>query len=108
MSYPRSTRIRPTAHSHEVAGGAVHAFQPSLAAKPEPLGAEKPTDSTTHRERTGRPPNRPKQISRGGDRANGANHPSETHKKCLRKPLSRPHRCLYKQHQETFTSVDDR
>jgi hypothetical protein len=35
-----------------------------------------------------RPPNRPKQISRGGDRASGANHPSETHKKGLRKPLS--------------------
>jgi hypothetical protein len=47
-------------------------------------------------------------ISRGGDRASGANHPSETHKKGLRKPFSGSHRCLYKQLHETFTSVDVR
>lgn len=58
----------------------------------------------THRQaaepsETTKPPRRP---------ASGANHLSETRKKCLRKPFSCPHRCLYKQHQETFTSVDDR
>jgi hypothetical protein len=65
----------------------------------------------THQERTRNAPGGSRTvqiISRGGERPRGANHPSERREKRSRKPLSCPHRCLYKQQQETFTSVAER